>query len=91
MAEAMRTASNSTGTQYQITVKGRVSESWSDWLQGVEIASYMGSDGNPVTVLSGAMADQAALRGLVTKLWDLNATLIAVQQITGAKEHDPLA
>mgnify|MGYP001826307122 FL=1 len=33
------------------------------------------------TTLAGAVADQAALRGLLCRLWDLNLTVVSVQRI----------
>jgi len=63
---------------YTITIEGIVKESWSDWLSGMEIVSRKEIDGAFVTILRGAVADQAALRGILTKLWDLNVRLIAV-------------
>jgi hypothetical protein len=38
-------------------------------------------DGSPVTVLNGSVLDQAALRGLLTQIWDLNLTLISVTRV----------
>jgi hypothetical protein len=44
------------------------------------------SDGSQVTILRGHLADEAALRGILTKLWNLNLTLISVYRIeTGAQ------
>jgi len=64
--------------QYQITVEGRIDPGWSDWFQGMEIASQNGSCR---TILSGAVVDQASLRGVLNKIWDLNLVLVSVQQI----------
>jgi hypothetical protein len=35
--------------------------------------------------LTGSLADQAALRGILTRLWDLNLTLISV--VRNGKEN----
>jgi hypothetical protein len=35
----------------------------------------------PVTELTGLIADQAALRGILIRLWDLNLSLRTVQQV----------
>lgn len=35
-------------------------------------------DKSPTTLLVGPVADQAALRGLLSKIWDLNLALISV-------------
>ncbi len=36
------------------------------------------SQGLPITVLTGPVVDQAALRGILNRLWDLNLTVISV-------------
>ena len=61
---------------YQIQVRGKLDKSWSDWLSGMTITSESG-----ITTLTGPVADQAALRGLLSKIWDLNLTLVSVTRI----------
>ena len=39
------------------------------------------ASGMPLTILSGVLSDQVALRGLLNRLWDLNLVLRSVQQI----------
>ena len=76
---------------YQIKVEGRLNEGWSDWFSGMAVALE-----NDVTILTGAVADQAALRGILTNIWDLNLTLISVSQMEmemrleekGEESHD---
>jgi hypothetical protein len=63
---------------YRIKVRGRLDARWSDWFDGMAIACEIGSGGLPVTTITGAVADQAALRGMLWKLWDLNLRLISV-------------
>ena len=63
---------------YQIEVQGRLDDSWAGWLDGMVIARAHARDGMPIVVLTGPVADQAALRGLLSRLWDLNLTVIAV-------------
>jgi hypothetical protein len=58
----------------EIRVKGQIDERWSEWLDGIKIA-HTGQD---ETVLSGEVADQAALYGLIAKLRDLGLPLLAV-------------
>lgn len=66
---------------YQITVEGRIDPSWSDWLGNLRIDVRKENDGRVLTTISGVLTDQAALRGLVNRLWDLNLTLHSVQQL----------
>lgn len=69
---------------YQIVVAGRIDVSWSEWFSTTRIALQTGADGAWVTVLTGALADQAALRGLLNRIWDLNLVLISIKQVDPA-------
>jgi hypothetical protein len=60
---------------YQIRVKGILDPSWSDWFDGFTIISS-----EDETELTGLVADQAALFGMLTKINDLGLTLISVSQ-----------
>lgn len=61
---------------YQIKVQGKLDEKWSGWFSGMALTF----DGD-VTTLTGAVTDQSALRGLLSRIWDLNLTLISIQRI----------
>lgn len=62
---------------YQIKVSGALDESWSDWAGGLTVTVTADCEGQPVTVLTGKM-DQAALQGLLRRLYGLGLPLIAV-------------
>ena len=62
---------------YQIKVPGHLGESWSDWAGGMTIAVESEGDGLPVTTLTGTL-DQAALQGLLRRLYSLGLPLISV-------------
>lgn len=62
---------------YQITVRGRLDDGWSDWFSGLEISEAAGPAEPPVTIVTGTI-DQAALRGIVNKVWDLNLALVSI-------------
>ena len=68
-------------TCYQIKVQGELDESWEDWLYGFTIATERDADGVPTSCLTGIITDQAALRGILNKLWDLNLTLLSVKRL----------
>ena len=70
---------------YQITVEGRIDSSWSEWLGGVRLVSRKEANGMQITTLSGLLTDQATLRSLLNRLWDLNLILRSVQQVDPAK------
>ncbi len=65
-------------THYQIVVLGELGANWSDWLGDVLFESHYQSNNPEKTTIIGAVPDQAALRGLLNKLWDLNLTLVSV-------------
>lgn len=67
-------------TIYQIRVEGRLDDHWAEWFSGLEITVERINDGPTITTLTGTVADQAALRGILTKVWDLNLKLVAVNQ-----------
>lgn len=65
---------------YQIIVQGRLDSDWSVWLNGIEVRTEISENGVCTTTLSGVIKDQAALRGILNKLWDLNLELVAVSR-----------
>ena len=68
-------------TTYQIKVQGRLSEGWSDQFAGMTITVESVADGLAITTLSGAVADQAALHGVLGRIRDLGLPLLLVQHL----------
>jgi len=66
---------------YQIKVQGHLDPSWEDWFNGMTVASEDEGNDTPSCTLTGPIADQSALRGMLSKIWDLNMTLISVIRI----------
>ena len=70
----------STGTRggcFEIHVRGQLDESWSNWLEGLDVTLLE----NGEMILSGHIIDQAALMGTLNKLYGLNLTLLSVNEI----------
>ncbi len=67
--------------RYQIKIQGKIDITWSEWFSGMEIVSVEDPDGDPVTTLTGPVADQASLRGISNRIWDLNLTILSITQI----------
>jgi hypothetical protein len=61
---------------YEIKIKGRLDQPWSDWFAGLTLSHLEGDE----TLLSGTLPDQAALHGLLERVRDLNLTLISVSR-----------
>jgi hypothetical protein len=64
----------------EIRVKGQIDERWSAWLDGLAIRHVDPDE----TVLTGPVADQAALYGLIAKLRDLGLPLTSVRFVEEA-------
>lgn len=62
---------------YCIRIRDHLNAEWSDWFERLDIESH--EDGT--TTLSGMVADQAALYGLLDKLRDLGLELISVNRL----------
>jgi hypothetical protein len=63
--------------RYEIRVEGVLDACWSAWFDGLEVTS----DEHGQTTITGPVADQAALHGLLTKIRDLGLPLISVHRI----------
>ena len=66
---------------YQITVQGYLDERRADWFDGMAIEPQVDADGRSVTKLTGKIVDQAALHGLLRKLYDLGLSLLSIKRI----------
>ena len=62
---------------YQIKVPGELDASWSDWVEGMTITVESEGDSPPITTLTGTL-DQAALQGLLRRLYSLGLPLLSV-------------
>jgi hypothetical protein len=65
----------------EITVKGRIDESWSEWLADLTITHTESGE----TVLAGTLADQAALYGVLARLRDLGLHLVSLRHLEGGR------
>jgi putative lipoic acid-binding regulatory protein len=68
-------------TKYEIKVQGWVDESWSDWLGGVAMVHEVDSDDMHITSLTATIVDQAALYGLLRRLYTLHVLLLSFRRV----------
>jgi hypothetical protein len=66
---------------YRIRVQGKLDEHWSSYFEEMEICFETDPDGNAVTMLTGELADQAAVQGVMQKLYNLGFPLISAEKI----------
>jgi hypothetical protein len=67
--------------RYEIQVAGRIAPERADWFDGMTSSMKASPDGGAVTVLSGRVADQAALFGILNRIRDLGLRLISVNPV----------
>jgi len=63
--------------RYEIRLKGHLDSRWATWFDGLSLSSE--NDGT--TIVSGVVADQAALHGLLHKVRDIGLPLISVTRV----------
>ncbi len=63
-------------TFYEIQVKGYLDERWHELFDGMSIAWQ-----DNVTTISGKVADQAALHGLLARVRDYGLVLISIKSV----------
>ena len=64
-------------TVYRIRLKEKLDQRWSAWLGGLKVSH----EANGETVLTGEVVDQAALHGVLSRVRDLQLTLISVSPL----------
>ena len=62
---------------YEICIKEPISDRWLEWFGEFNITQTTSGE----ILLTGPIADQSALHGLLAKIRDLNLTLISVNRI----------
>jgi hypothetical protein len=70
--------------RYEIRLSGHLHERWAAWFDGLTVS--LRDDGT--TVISGPLADQAALHGLLQRVRDLGLPLIAVTELDADDPHE---
>lgn len=69
---------------YEIRVEGHLDDHWSERLGGLAIVR--GADGT--TTLSGCLADEAQLYGVLAGLRDIGAALLGLRVLTTNQERE---
>jgi hypothetical protein len=68
---------------YEIRVKGHLADRWTTWFDGLTIRPE--PDGS--TVITGPIADQAALHGVLHRLRDVGIPLISLTEVPSDHHH----
>lgn len=62
--------------RYEVQIDGVLEAGWSEWFGGMRLDTQGGQ-----TVLSGTVADQPALHGILDKVRDLGLSVISVRRL----------
>jgi hypothetical protein len=76
-----------TATNYAIRIDGHLDDHWSGWFGGLTLSRN--SDGT--STLTGSVADQAELHGLLARLRDIGATLLDLHATSSGAPDGPPA
>jgi hypothetical protein len=60
----------------EVRLEGALDRRWSEWFGGLEIRTEGGE-----TVLTGTLADQPALHGVLDKVQDLGLSVVTVRRL----------
>ena len=71
---------------YRIRVRGRLDAELSERL-GMRVENLARGDGKTESVLEGRILDQAALAGVLNKLYELHLPVMAVDCLGGANDE----
>jgi len=70
-------------SRYEIRIGGRLDPRWAAWSDGMTLTPT----GDGTTVLSGPVADQAALHGVLARIRDLGLPLLTVTRLAADRPH----
>jgi hypothetical protein len=62
---------------YEVRVQGQLDSNWSDWFNGLDVTPQE----NGETLIAGPIQDQAALHGILTKVFNLRLPLLSVRRV----------
>ncbi len=63
--------------RYEIRLTGRLDAHWGAWFDGLTVSQ----DSDGTTVISGPIADQSALHGVLQRVRDLGLPLVTVTRL----------
>ena len=81
MQTDMGTCEDDLSARYEIVVRGCLDDRWSAWFSSGIVSIDPDPGPEPVTTLVCDVVDQARLRGIMNRLWDLNLTLISIKRL----------
>ena len=69
---------------YRIRIQGTLDKNWSDYCGGMTIEHENDPHQHAVTVMTGRLADQSALVGILISLHDIGCPILSVERVEAA-------
>ena len=63
---------------YEIKIVGHLGPEWSEWFDGFSVVEESGG----ITLLTGRVADQSALYGILKRIRDLGLPLVSINEVS---------
>lgn len=80
--ESNQPSASNYGGLYEVKIRGLLDDHWGQWFEGMTLnRKEDAAAGQGWTLITGPIADQPALHGLLAKIRDLNLTLISVREL----------
>ena len=67
--------------RYQICIQGTLDKNWSNYCGGMTIEHKSDPKRGAMTILTGRLADQSALVGVLNSLHDIGCPILAVEYV----------
>lgn len=67
--------------RYRICIQGILDKNWSDYCGGMTIEHERDPHQHAVTVMTGRLADQSALVGILISLHDIGCPILSVERV----------
>jgi hypothetical protein len=67
--------------RYRICIQGTLDKNWSDYCGGMAIKHKRDPNHHPMTIMTGRLADQSALVGILNSLHDIGCPILSVERM----------
>ena len=81
MNDSRRQLRHSAPSVYEVRVQGRIDSQWTKWFDDMTLCTDEIDETLVFTTISGAVVDQAALLGLLQKLYSLGLPICELRQV----------
>jgi len=75
---------------WRICLDGCVGEDWAEWFTWASVRCVARLNGGWQTVAEGELRDRGALRGLITRMLDMNISVVSVDRISDPRKMEDM-